>query len=99
MRMGAVRRPTQVETKVAQPKPKATLSEINIEEKEVVEATPVAEEVKAEEWGTLSSITISKLKKGGYTSITDFAGLSKEELVAIDGIGEKVADKILEFNA
>lgn len=95
MRMGAVRVPVQKPTET--PKP----------EKKVVKKAPkvetIAEVVEAEEkdnkWGPLSNLTIGKLEKAGYETITQFKGLSEAQLLNIPGVGPAVAAKILEFNA
>lgn len=50
-------------------------------------------------WGELAPVTVGKLQKIGYNSIKDFEGMTKEQLLEIEGIGEKVAEQILNFNS
>lgn len=51
-----------------------------------------------QEWGNISPIVVGKLQRSGFNSINDFSGKTREELLEIDGVGEKVADQILSFN-
>ena len=52
-------------------------------------------EKKQEDWGTLSPIVVTKIKNAGFNSLEELKGKSKEELVAINGIGDQTADYIV----
>lgn len=46
----------------------------------------------------ISPIVIAKLKKSGFESLSSLPN-TKDELISIDGIGEKTAEKILELKS
>ncbi|HPN67410.1 MAG TPA: S1 RNA-binding domain-containing protein [bacterium] len=75
------------------------------EEEKKPEASVKKDEAKEESSKSTSSLTdiagITKkiadnLEKAGYKTVDDLKKLSKDDLIAVDGVGDKTADKILE---
>ncbi|MCP4255472.1 MAG: hypothetical protein GY775_19125 [Candidatus Scalindua sp.] len=102
MRMGAekveqVPTPTP-EDKVKEEKP---LDEIKATAQAPTKVAPnkeVAKPVKDSPWGPLNSLSVAKLQKAGYSSIEGLKDFTKEELLQLNGVGDKVAEQILSFN-
>jgi len=70
-----------------------------LEEKKEVIAKPAKKKTKKGkiDFESLGSAIIKKLAKAGIKKITDLRGKKKEDLVEIEGVGEKTAEKIMEL--
>ncbi len=64
-------------------------------EEDAVEVNSDAEDTPTSGFGDLSDDIVEKLQAGGYNSLFDMQGMSKEDIEKIDGIGEAKADEVL----
>jgi len=67
------------------------------EKKKKAGKTELAKEKKNDELASLGASTVKKLAKAGIKEVSGLQGKTKEDLLAIEGIGDKTADKILEL--
>ena len=102
MRMGAekveqVPTPTPKD-EVKEEKPLAAVKAAAQATKKVAPNKEAAKPEEASNWGDLNSLSIAKLQKAGYSSIAALKDFTKEELLQLNGVGDKVAEQILSFN-